>query len=89
MFSPVFFHAVQPLLLQFCHPDVIQRNDDVDFLSTQYKNLLVENGMYMTQKPRPSIDLADKLSILRERCVSGKRRNKKTGRCVTYKKIKG
>lgn len=92
MFSPVFFHAVQPLLRQFCHADVLQRNDDVDFLSTQYNDLLVKHGMYMTQKPKPSsesIDLADKLSILRERCVSGKRRNKKTGRCVTYKKIKG
>ena len=86
MFSSEFFHAVQPLLRQFCHPDVLRRNDDLDFLSTQYKKLLVDYGMYRDQKPK---DLAE--SILKQkpvRCVSGKIHNKKTGRCVTQKNKK-
>ena len=101
----VFFEKVKPLLRQFCNPDVIRRNDDLDFLATQYKFLLLKYGLYVVQTPSPSSDivsLADNLSILnlsresssmskklkKVRCVSGKIRNKITGRCVTRKRIK-
>jgi len=97
MFPADFYETIQPLLKQFCHPDVLRRNDNLDFLSEQYKQLLIKHEIYMVQKPSPSPDIihmADNLSLLSmskskklRRCVSGKIRNKNTGRCVT-KKIK-
>ena len=95
MYPAVFYETVQPLLRQFYNPDVLRRNDNLDFLENQYKLLLVEHGIYVVEKPSPSLDiinLASNLSLSsmsnkmkKVRCVSGKRRNKITGRCITMK----
>jgi serine/threonine protein kinase len=67
MFPTSFYETLQPLLRQFCNPDVLRRNDNLDFLATQYKMLLVKHEIYVIQKPSPSPDiihLADNLSLL-------------------------